>query len=177
MTCLEIVKKLVGFARAKLMLDKRNELYARNAVLGILGLESYADEGEPYAGESSAQLLSLLTEAGIKEGLFAEEDAESVADAVMGALMLTPKETDEAFTLRLRNSSVRAMDWFYDYSVNADYVKKEKLDKNPRFRAKNGLIVTINLAKPEFRDPKKAASGNATKGGYPKCSICRENEG
>ena len=153
MTCLEIVKKLVGFARAKLMLDKRNELYARNAVLGILGLESYADEGAPYAGESSAQLLSLLTEAGTKEGLFSEEDAESVTDAVMGALMISPKETDEAFALRLRNSSVRAMDWFYEYSVNADYVKKEKLDKNPRFRAKNGLIVTINLAKPEFRDP------------------------
>lgn len=177
MTCLEIVKKLVGFARAKLMLDRRNELYARNAVLGILGLESYADEGAPYAGESSAQLLSLLAEAGTKEGLFSEEDAESVTDAVMGALMISPKETDEAFALRLRNSSVRAMDWFYEYSVNADYVKKEKLDKNPRFRAKNGLIVTINLAKPEFRDPKKAASGNATKGGYPKCSICRENEG
>ncbi len=171
------VKKLVGYARAKLALDKRNELYARNTVLGILGLESYSDEGEDYADESCAELLRLLTEAGIGEGLFAEEDAERIADEVMGALMLSPKEIDEGFSLRLRNSSRRATDWFYDYSVNSDYVKKEKLDKNPRFTAKNGLIVTINLAKPEFRDPKKAASGNSTKGGYPKCTICRENEG
>ncbi|MGN0824706.1 MAG: galactose-1-phosphate uridylyltransferase, partial [Candidatus Coproplasma sp.] len=51
-----------------------------------------------------------------------------------------------------------------------------KLDKNPRFES-NGLIVTINKAKPEFRDPKKAKAGNSVDGGFAKCVICRENEG
>ncbi len=51
------------------------------------------------------------------------------------------------------------------------------LDKNPRFDTSNGLTITINKAKPEFRDPKKAAKGNSVDGGFAKCVICRENEG
>lgn len=50
------------------------------------------------------------------------------------------------------------------------------MDKNPRFE-RDGLIVTINLAKPEFRNPNKAKTGNSVEGGYPQCVICRENEG
>ena len=37
--------------------------------------------------------------------------------------------------------------------------------------------MTINLAKPEFKNMKTAAAGNAVAGGYPKCTICHENEG
>ena len=39
------------------------------------------------------------------------------------------------------------------------------------------LVVTINLSKPE-KDPKAiAAARNAPQSGYPKCALCRENEG
>lgn len=51
------------------------------------------------------------------------------------------------------------------------------LDKNPRFDISNGLTITINKAKPEFRDPKKAKAGNSVDGGFAKYVICRENEG
>ncbi|MDE7158647.1 MAG: hypothetical protein K2N74_03645 [Clostridiales bacterium] len=37
--------------------------------------------------------------------------------------------------------------------------------------------MTINKAKPEFRDPQKAKAGNSVDGGFAKCVICRENEG
>ena len=69
-----------------------------------------------------------------------------------------------------------AMQWFYDYCVANNYVKRAQLDRNPRFDS-HGLTVTINLAKPEFKNMKKAAAGNAVSGGYPKCTICHENEG
>ena len=67
--------------------------------------------------------------------------------------------------------------WLYNYCVNNKYVKKDVLDKNPRFDTSNGLTITINKAKPEFRDPKKAKAGNSVDGGFAKCVICRENEG
>ena len=39
------------------------------------------------------------------------------------------------------------------------------------------LVITINLSKPE-KDPKAiAAAKNAPQSGYPKCALCRENEG
>lgn len=173
-----LVAKITGYAQANLCLDARNAVYARNTVLGILGLESYpAEETPTYEGESVSALLKELTDEGIAAGLFAEQDAERVADAVMGALTLLPKEVEDRFAALKEYSPSAATEWLYGYSVKSDYVKKEKLDANPRFTAENGLIVTINLAKPEFRDPKKAVSGNSTKGGYPLCTICRENEG
>ena len=39
------------------------------------------------------------------------------------------------------------------------------------------MEITINLSKPE-KDPKAiAAAKNATQSGYPKCQLCKENEG
>ncbi len=172
------IARLVEYAQTRLGLDARDALFARNSALGILGLESYEDvETAPYAGETCAQLLDELFDCAKAAGLMEDGEEERIGDGVMGALMLSPSAVDEKFSALCKESTKKATDWLYEYSVESDYVKKAKLDKNPRFDADNGLIITINKAKPEFRDPKKAASGNATKGGYPKCSICRDNEG
>ncbi|MCM1532373.1 MAG: hypothetical protein NC114_08900 [Ruminococcus flavefaciens] len=104
------------------------------------------------------------------------EGAE-LEDAVFGELSLLPSEVDKRFTEILKkDGSKAATDWLYSYCVKNMYVKKAVLDKNPRFES-NGLIITINKAKPEFRDPKKAVAGNSVDGGFAKCVICRENEG
>lgn len=102
-------------------------------------------------------------------------DAE---DAVYGELSLLPSEIDRRFAaIYETDGSKAATDWLYNYSVNNKYVKKAVLDKNPRFTAENGLVITINKAKPEYRDPQKAKAGNAVDGGFAHCVICRENEG
>lgn len=105
-------------------------------------------------------------------------DAPENEDEVYGALSLTPSAIDGRFKAVFETEgSKAATDWLYRYCVNNKYVKKDVLDKNPRFSASNGLIVTINKAKPEFKDPQKARSGNSVDGGFAKCVICRENEG
>lgn len=105
------------------------------------------------------------------------EGAE-LEDAVYGELSLLPSEIDKRFAEILKEKgSKAATEWLYNYCVNNKYVKKDVLDKNPRFDTSNGLVITINKAKPEFRDPKKAKAGNSVDGGFAKCVICRENEG
>ena len=173
----DAIDGLIAYARAKLGLSARNEVYVRNTVLGLIGMESYEGTGREYDGKSVSVLLGGLVKACESAQLPAAEDPERLTDSVMGALMLSPEAVEQAFAARMAVSSREATEWLYSYSVLSDYVKKEKLDANPRFAADNGLIVTINRAKPEFRDPKKAVSGNSVKGGYPKCTICRENEG
>ena len=173
----DIINKLIGYAIEKLSLQKRNALYARNTLLMLLGMESFEESEAEYEGESLSELLNMLTAEAINEGFMSAEEAEKKLDAVMASLMLSPADVETNFSMLYEKCPEKATEWFYEYSVASDYVKKEKLDQNPRFTAKNGLIVTINKAKPEFRDPKKAVSGNSVKGGYPKCSICRENEG
>lgn len=97
-------------------------------------------------------------------------------DEIYGLLSLLPSQINAKFRRLFKQNPKKATDWFYAYCVHNDYVKKAVLDKNPRFDS-NGLVVTINKAKPEFRDPKKAAVGNSVDGGFAKCVICRENEG
>ena len=87
-----------------------------------------------------------------------------------------PSQVNAKFQTLLSQSGKVAMDWLYSYCVHNDYVKKAVLDKNPRFDAE-GLVITINKAKPEFKDAKKAKAGNSVEGGFAKCVICRENEG
>lgn len=107
-----------------------------------------------------------------------ELEGAELEDAVYGEISLLPSEIDARFsTIFKEQGSKVATEWLYNYCVYNKYVKKDVLDKNPRFDTENGLTITINKAKPEFRDPKKAKAGNSVDGGFAKCVICRENEG
>ena len=143
----------------------------------LIKAEAYIEYAQEYLELNSYnanyvrnQVLEILQRC---EG---EELSEEEADEVYGALSLMPSEINAKFQSLLKKSGKVATDWLYNYCVRNDYVKKAKLDKNPRFES-NGLVITINKAKPEFRDPKKAKAGNSVEGGFAKCVICRENEG
>lgn len=172
------IDRLIDYAEKNLDLDGKNSDYVRNGIFRFLGLSSYSGYGKIAADDVSPEkLLEDFSAACIGAGLFTEEEREYYCDEVMGELMLNPKQTEDKFnSIQKKEGAKAATQWFYDYCVKGDYVKKSKLDKNPRFE-ECGLIITVNKAKPEFRDPKKAAAGNSVAGGYPKCSICHENEG
>ena len=133
----ESIDRLISYARARLALSARNEVYVRNTVLDLVGLDSYDGDGKDYEGRSVSQLLRELVEACERAGLPAAEAPERLTDSVMGALMLSPEAVEEAFAAHMALSSEEATQWLYSYSVLSDYVKKEKLDANPRFTADN----------------------------------------
>lgn len=168
-----VINKLISYARRNLFLDERDEDYVLNTLIDILGEESFTPENTEIC-DSPDELIAELNSALAERG---KESGEAVADKVMAALSLSPSQVDRKFSEILKSEgSKAATDWLYTYCVKNYYVRRAVLDKNPRFD-ENGLTVTINKAKPEFRDPKKAVSGNSVAGGYPKCVICRQNEG
>jgi len=170
------IDELVGYARSRLGLADKNVDYVRNGVLDRLGV-AFAYTNAACGDKKISQLLDEFTAAAIEAKLFDEGDAERVCDAVMGELSLMPEQLEDLFrSVEKKSGSKAATDMFYKYCVDNTYVKRDKLDKNPRFE-NSGLIITINKAKPEFRDAKKAAAGNSAFGGYPACSICHANEG
>jgi len=174
----EIVEKLLNYAEKNLGLNAADRAYKRNRILETLGVDTFVEaKAEDVRDIEPSAILSQLVAACVKAGLFEDYEAEKYCDAVMGELSLLPSEVSDEFEKNLNESARSATVFLYDYCVKNNYVKKAVLDKNPRYKAENGLIITINKAKPEFRDPKKAASGNSVKGGYPKCVICAENEG
>ncbi|WP_223848050.1 UDP-glucose--hexose-1-phosphate uridylyltransferase [Bifidobacterium reuteri] len=152
------------------------------------GREAASETGSETAKETASKaehktfaypdaLIAAFRAAAVSAGLFADDEGPVYADIVMGLLSGTPSSIEDSFEeTESTDGGMEAMHWFYRYCVANNYVKKAVLDKNPRFDS-HGLVVTINLAKPEFKNMKKAAAGNAVSGGYPKCTICHENEG
>ncbi len=171
-----LIENLIEYAKRNLELDVRNINYVRNAIYGELNVGFLPEPAEDITDKSPERLLGELVTALKESGQIEDGEEERVCDAVMGILSLTPAEIDKKFSRLVSKNSKEATDWLYSYCVKNDYVKRGKLDKNPRFDV-DGLTITINKAKPEFRDAKKAKQGNAVAGGYPKCVICCENEG
>lgn len=172
------IDKLMSYAKKNLELKEKDVDYVRNSIFNLFNLNSYVVENIVCVNDTTPEsLLVDFNQACIDACLYEDYEAEYYLDQVMGYLTLLPSTVEDKFYQLIKeNDSKVATEWFYDYSVKSDYVKKAKLDKNPRFDS-NGLVITINKAKPEFRDPKKAQSGNSVKGGYPKCTICHANEG
>lgn len=174
----ETIDALVDFARHHLELDPANEDWTRNQIFALFGLDSYEPTGttaDPTADVET--LVGEFTQAAVDASILAEENIASVADHTMAILSLNPAQIQARFAeIREADGPTAAMDWFFEYCTHNYYVRKAQLDRNPRFDV-DDLIVTINLAKPEFRSAASAKAGNAVSGGYPACTICHENEG
>lgn len=177
------IDALVAHAQAHLGLDADDAVWARNQVFALYGLDSYgADDADADVAPAGApgdvdRLVGAFLDAAETAGLIGPGERGSRTDAVMGALSPRPSWVRRRFAETERaDGGMAAMRWLYDTCVADTYVKRAQLEANPRFDS-HGLTVTINLAKPEFRTQAKAAAGNSVSGGYPKCTICLENEG
>lgn len=175
------IDALVYYAENNLLLDSYDVDYVRRDICDILGLDSYAPQEPDYETIDSLDrpdvLVATLKIAAVDAGLVADVDAPVMADRVMGALSLMPSEINDLFDSL---APKKATDFLYDYSVKNYYIKKTALESNIRFKSdytRGGLEITINKARPEYADARAAANGNTPAGGYPKCTICPENEG
>ena len=81
---------------------------------------------------------------------------------------------------RQHQSAQAATDYFYKLSCDSNYIRRYRIKKDLKWTADTEfgtLDITINLSKPE-KDPKAIAAAKLAKqSGYPKCLLCKENEG
>ncbi len=175
MTINGYVTLLVDYAEKYLELSSRDKVYARNRVMDILGLYDYTAEDYGSIPELPDTILqgifAILEEKGV------DFDRATLGEKLMDAVMLKPSEYEERFAQKYSVSPQTATNWANEYAIKSDYVKKSAIDKNIRFTAKNGLEITINLSKPEKNNKDLQKQLTVASTSYPKCTICRENEG
>lgn len=152
-----------------------------NKLLEILRLDAYAPSEEPLPRDLEAILAGLLDYA-VLSGLCEDNTvARDLFDTkLMGALTPMPREIIAKFESLYAQSPERATDWYYRTSCDTDYIRTYRIARDMRWKYDSPygeMDITINLSKPE-KDPKAiAAAKNAPQTGYPKCQLCRENEG
>ena len=175
------VDSLVSYAMNCGLAEPVDHQVLTNRLLDLLRLDDYAPSEEPQS-EDLEEILSGILDYAVEKGLCDDGiTARDIFDTrIMGALTPMPREVIGIFNYLYDQDPVKATDWYYKFSCDTDYIRRYRIAKDMRwkYRGEYGeLDITINLSKPE-KDPKAiAAAKNAPQTAYPKCQLCRENEG
>ena len=175
------IAALVQYAVDKGLIEESDRTWAENRVLGALGVSEYERPETIPTMELEEILKTLLDDAearGIISGGVTERDL--LDTELMGRLTPRPSQVIGEFKEKLADSPKAATDWFYGFCQDTDYIRRYRIARDVKWvtsTAYGDLDITINLSKPE-KDPKAiAAARTAVQSGYPKCQLCRENEG
>ena len=162
------------------LIEQADACYVKNRLLEILRLDEAPAEEEIHA--ALPELLAALTDDAVQRGLTGGSVTErDLFDTkLMGALTPYPHEVRAEFARRYAASPEAATDWFYRFSQDTNYIRRDRIAKDLKWKYASpygALDVTINLSKPE-KDPRDIAAAKAApQSGYPRCLLCAENEG
>ena len=177
------IDRLIGYGLKKGLLEKEDIDYTRNRLLYTLCLPSYEGNGEvAECKEELVCILSDIIQYALEKGLVSDSITEQdlFDTKVMDCILGRPSEIVRKFDELLKKSPKEATDWYYDFSKATNYIREDRIVKDVKWQADSPygkLDITINLSKPE-KDPKAiAAAKKLVQTGYPKCLLCRENEG
>ena len=176
---MDYIAQLADYGVAKGLIHESDRNYAINALLEVMGMD---EPGEDRPALPLAKLLKALTDDAVARGLCQDNVvARDLFDTkLMGKLTPFPHEVRSTFRRLYGESPRRATDWFYQLSLNTNYIRADRIARDVKWVYESDygpLDITINLSKPE-KDPKAIAAAKlAPQSGYPKCQLCAENEG
>ena len=172
---------LVSYAMNRGLAEPVDHQVLTNRLLDILRKDDYEASDEPQS-ENLEEILAGILDYAVAQGLCEDNiTARDIFDTrIMGAVTPMPREVIRTFREKYEASPVEATDWYYRFSCDTDYIRRYRIAKDMRWKYPSEygeMDITINLSKPE-KDPKAiAAAKNAPQTAYPKCQLCRENEG
>ena len=181
MTIETYIDSLVSYAMNCGLAEPEDHQVLVNRLLDLLRLDEHAPSDEPQT-EDLEEILAGILDYAVEKGLCDDGiTAKDIFDTrIMGALTPMPREVIRTFREKYAEDPVKATDWYYKFSRDTDYIRRYRIAKDMRWKYDSEygeLDITINLSKPE-KDPKAiAAAKNAPQTAYPKCQLCRENEG
>lgn len=177
------IKKLVQYGIDKRFIENEDVIYITNRLLELFQMDEYEDPGDIKEEICLEEILETMLDYACDKGLI-QENTTTYRDLfdtkIMGVLVPRPSEVIHKFNELYQISPKHATDYFYQFSMDTDYIRRYRIKKDIRWKANTEygeLDITINLSKPE-KDPKAiAAAKTAKQSGYPKCQLCKENEG
>ncbi len=178
----EAIAGLVSYGVEKGLIEEADRVWAVNTLLDRLNVDGY-QEPEQVEKASLPELLKALTSDAAARGVV-EQDSVVYRDLfdteLMGVLTPRPSQVREHFASLRKHSPREATDWFYQFSQDTNYIRRDRIAKDVQWKTRTEygeLDITINLSKPE-KDPRAiAAAKNLPAANYPRCLLCRENEG
>ena len=190
----ERILELTEYGLVTGLVEPEDRRFTINRLLELFHLDELDDEvaaayakRTPMTQESAEaaleDILNEMLDYAAEDGLM-PEDTITYRDLfdtkIMGMLVPRPSEVIKKFQALYQISPKEATDYFYKLSRDTNYIRRYCIKKDQKWTADTEfgtLDITINLSKPE-KDPKAIAAAKLAKqSGYPKCLLCKENEG
>lgn len=177
------IERLVTYALNSGLIEKEDKVYSRNRILSILKLDDWEDriieaENAKYPNEILDRILDWAVEKEILEDGITYRDLFDTE--IMNVFLPRPSDVIKEFNKNYSISPLKATDVYYDLSKNSNYIRMDRIDKNLHWYSPTEyghMEITVNLSKPE-KDPKSIAAEKHMKASsFPKCLLCKENEG
>ena len=190
----ERILDLVDYGLATGLIEQADTCFTVNRLLELFQIDELEDAVLEAHGKKAAMTREAAEEAleGILQDMldYAYEKGITKENSVvyrdlfdtkiMSLLVPRPSEVIGKFTSLYEKNPQDATDYFYTLSRDTDYIRRYRIKKDVKWTTETEygtLDITINLSKPE-KDPKAIAAAKLAKqSGYPKCLLCRENEG
>ncbi len=176
------INRLLNFAVQQNLMTPADEFYAANRLIDLLHVAEFVPEKISETLETAMPVLENMLDYAAAENLIENtiNERDLFDTRIMDCVMPRPSEVIRKFRSDYEKSPQLATDNYYKLSIASNYIRKDRIDKNVVWKSETeygALDLTINLSKPE-KDPRDIAKAKTVKAtGYPKCLLCRENEG
>ncbi|MBQ9784378.1 MAG: UDP-glucose--hexose-1-phosphate uridylyltransferase [Clostridia bacterium] len=177
------IADLCEYAVSRALAEECDRVYLCNRLMEELRVADFAPDRAPDADAPLEEILGDLCDYAIANKIIPDRGitGRDLFDTkLMGILTPRPSEVKREFDRLYAIDPKMATDYYYRLACDSDYIRTYRIKKDVKwiYSGKYGdLDVTINLSKPE-KDPKAIAAAKKQKQtGYPKCALCRENEG
>lgn len=177
------VKRLVQYGLKKGLIHRYDSIYTQNRIMEVLDIQELKDVeiGEDTLGLE--EILENITAWAVQNRRIkadTQQNRDLFDTSLMGCLTPRPSEVIGCFNELYKRDKRAATDYFYKLSRDTNYIRVQRVNRDLKWKTHTEfgeLDITVNMSKPE-KDPRDiAAEKNIVKGEYPKCLLCRENEG
>ena len=186
------IAKLIQYGLYTELIKPEDAIYTANKLIDLLhagGLDEETEAAiltqqadESIVGELES-ILGTICDFAYEQGVM-EENSIGYRDLfdtrVMGLLVDRPSNVIAHFQNLYAQDPKMATDFYYKFSQDTDYIRRYRIARDKKWLSPTpygDLDITINLSKPE-KDPRAIAAAKLAKQtSYPKCLLCKENEG
>ena len=176
------INRLLNFAVQNGLITEDDMYYSANLLLDVLKAQEFTmvkvEEKLPTATPILENMLDYMAEKEMFVNTVTQRDLYDTA--LMNCVMPRPSEVIAKFKADYAVSPEKATENYFPLSTASNYIRKDRIDKNVAWKTATeygDLDITINLSKPE-KDPRDIAAAKLVASTtYPKCLLCRENEG
>ncbi|MCD7904947.1 MAG: hypothetical protein LUG24_05100 [Clostridiales bacterium] len=125
----KVLNKLIFYGLERGLIEKDDEIWARNTLMGLLKLSDWRETEEASEHRELYEILEDITDYAAEKGLVNDDitSRDLFDTAVMGLLTPRPSSVRKKFWNEYKENPEKATNWYYGFSGDTYYIRRSLL--------------------------------------------------